>query len=300
MSLDLDERQRAMLQELGVRVWLPQAGAAAPSLFAGAGNEVPAVGNAAREPAAIAIEAAAVNAVKARPVAPGVPSVPLPDPADPASAALAEGIADMDWPMLAKTVAACQACLLCRGRRAPVLAAARAPQQADWLVVGEPPDETEERLGMPFAGQAGQLLDNMLKALGVRRSEADGDGGGAGVAYVTNVVKCRPARAHNPGPAELATCENFLRREVALVQPKVILAMGRFAAQGLLQGQLPEVASIPLGKLRGQIYRYQGIPLVVTYPPVYLLRTQQDKARAWADLCLALDVLRRGESAPAG
>lgn len=298
MSLDLDERQRAMLQELGVRVWQPRAGPGAPPRVEAADNEVPAACNAAQESAAAAIEAAAVNAVHVWTVAPRISSAPRPDPVDLAPAALAAGIADMDWPTLAHAVSACQACPLGRGRRAPVLAAARAPRQADWLVVGEPPDDVEERLGMPFAGPTGQLLDNMLKALGVRRSEADGSG--ADVAYVTNVVKCRPARACSPGPAELATCESFLRREVALVQPKVILAMGRFSAQSLLQGQLPEVASIPLGKLRGKIYRYQGIPLVVTYPPVYLLRTQPDKARAWADLCLALDVLRHGESAPAG
>lgn len=194
--------------------------------------------------------------------------------------------------MLTHTVANCQACQRCTGRRSPVLGGADAPRQADWLVVGEPPDEAEERDGTPFADQAGQLLDNMLKALGVSRHGANRSG--ASAAYVTNVVKCRPASARNPGPQELAACENYLRREVALVQPKVILALGRFAAQTLLRDSLPEVAGIPLGKLRGKIYRYQGIPVVVSYHPTYLLRTQQDKARAWADLCLALDVMQRG------
>ena len=202
----------------------------------------------------------------------------------------------MDWPTLAQTVANCQACKLCSGRRAPVFGAAvaTAPRQADWLVLGEPPDDAEERLGVPFAEQAGQLLDNMLKAVGVSRHGAASGAAAsaASAAYVTNVVKCRPAVVRNPDPQELATCENFLRREVALVQPKVILALGRFAAQSLLQGSRPEVASIPLGKLRGQIYRYQGIPVVVSYHPTYLLRTQQDKARAWADLCLALTVVK--------
>jgi uracil-DNA glycosylase family 4 len=206
----------------------------------------------------------------------------------------------MDWAALAQTVASCQACKLCTGRRAPVFGAAQVGaagatqtlRQADWLVVGEPPDEAEERAGAPFADQAGQLLDNMLKAVGVRRramNRAEGAESRATAAYVTNVVKCRPASVRNPEPQELAACEVYLRREVALVQPKVILAMGRFAAQTLLRDSLPEVASIPLGKLRGQIYRYQGIPVVVTYHPSYLLRTQQDKARAWADLCLALE-----------
>jgi DNA polymerase len=140
-------------------------------------------------------------------------------------------------------------------------------------------------LGAPFAEAAGQLLDNMLKAVGVSRQA-----GGEPVtsAYVTNAVKCRPAKVRNPEPAELALCERYLRREVALVQPKVILAMGRFAAQTLLQASHPELAGVPLGKLRGRVYRYHGVAVVVTYHPSYLLRTQQDKARAWADLCLAL------------
>jgi DNA polymerase len=131
--------------------------------------------------------------------------------------------------------------------------------------------------------------------VGVSRRQAPGEVGelaATKAAYVTNVVKCRPAVVRNPSPQELAVCEHFLRREVALVQPKVILAMGRFAAQTLLQGSLPEGSKLPFGKLRGQVYRYQGIPVIVTYHPSYLLRTQTDKARAWADLCLALDVVR--------
>jgi DNA polymerase len=199
----------------------------------------------------------------------------------------------MDWPSLAHTIGTCQACKLCLGRKAAVLAAADAAAAADWLVVGEPPEEQDERLATPFAGQSGQLLDNMLRAVGVSRHGAYAAGAAATrprseLAYVTHCVKCRPAIARNPEPAELATCESYLRREVALVQPKVILALGRFAAQTLLQGTLPEVASIPLGKLRGQVYRYQQIPVIVSYPTSYLLRAPQDKARAWADLCLAM------------
>ena len=113
-------------------------------------------------------------------------------------------------------------------------------------------------------------------------------------AYITPIVKCRPAQARNPTQAELASCENYLRREVALVRPKVILALGRFAAQGLLQGSVPGLAGTPLGQLRGQIYRYQGIPVIVSYPPSYLLRSPQHKARAWVDWCQAQEALRRG------
>jgi len=288
MSLDLDQRQRAMLQEMGVRVWLPEAVAdvALAAEVAGSDEET-------ETAATVAIEIIAIEAIKTGATASKASESRVPDRREPAPAVapagLPDGIAGMDWPTLAQTVASCQACALRIGRRAPVFGAAdaEAPRQADWLVVGEPPDEAEERQGAPFADQAGQLLDNMLKALGVSRR---GGSSRTSAAYVTNVVKCRPAVVRNPGAQELAACENYLRREVALVQPKVILAMGRFAAQALLQGSLPEVASVPLGKLRGQIYRYHGIPVVVSYHPGYLLRTQQDKARAWADLCLALEL----------
>lgn len=306
MSLDLDERQRAMLQEMGVRVWLPEAVADAP-LVTQAPAATPAPQRVAPTPqvaaqapadrppmpAASAIENIAVNAISTGAAAQKSLKTQVPDATVATPAVLVEGIAGMDWPTLAQAIADCQACQLCSGRRAPVFGGsdAAAPRQADWLVVGEPPDEAEERAGVPFAEQAGQLLDNMLKAVGVSRRGAEG-GAAAKAAYVTNVVKCLPATVRNPTPQELAVCENFLRREVALVRPKVILAMGRFAAQTLLHGSLPEGSKTPFGKLRGQIYRYQGIPVVVTYHPRYLLRTQQDKARAWADLCLALDVMR--------
>lgn len=209
-----------------------------------------------------------------------------------ASNGLVAGIAGMDWRTLAQTVADCQACKLCIGRRAPVFAGGEDHHPVDWMVVTEPPEDAEERAGRPQVEQAGQLLDNMLRALGLSRQ----DGAAppphrkstcATRAYVTSVVKCRPGVVRNPSLDELAVCGAYLQREITLMQPKVILAMGRFAAQALLQGSVPEVANIPLGKLRGQVYRYQGLPVVVTYPPVYLLRSQHDKARAWADLCLA-------------
>lgn len=258
MSLELDRRQRAMLQEMGVHVWLPQAAAAA-------------------QPLAPNVDGARSHSNAAAPKA--------------AAASPAAGIAEMDWPMLAGTVAGCQACPLSKGRSAPVFPKADAVQQADWLVLGEPPDEEEERCGASFAGQSGQLLDNMLRAVGVARHDANTDR--ATAAYVSNCVKCRCAPARNPTMSEIAMCEHYLRREVALVQPKVILAMGRFAANTVLQQSLSGVASTPLGKLRGQIHHYRGVPVVVTYHPSYLLRTQPDKARAWADLCLALELLGR-------
>lgn len=302
MSLDLDDRQRAMLQEMGVHVWWPQTAtpAVAAAALRGAPPPAPRLAPAPERvvsaPSFVAIEAIAVSAIAERVGANKAVNMATPATATATVSELADGIAAMDWATLAPTVASCQACKLGVGRRAPVFGGADAValpdafRQADWLVLGEPPEEAEERAGVPFADQVGQLLDNMLKAVGVHRRAAGSLGSAdsrASTAYVSNVVKCRPARVRNPTPQELATCESYLKREVALVQPKVILAMGRFAAQTLLQASLPEVASIPLGKLRGQVYRYQGIAVVVTYHPSYLLRTQQDKARAWADLCLA-------------
>jgi len=190
---------------------------------------------------------------------------------------LADGVDRMDWAALQDTVAACQACGLCKGRKNTVFGMGHV--QADWMVVGEAPDEEEDTLGLPFAGQPGQLLDNMLKAVGLNRQ----DQSGAGV-YIANALKCRPAVSRNPTPEEVATCAPYLMRQVALVKPKVILAMGRFAVQSLLN------STEPLGKLRGQVHDCQGVPVVVTYHPSYLLRNPADKAKAWADLVLALKV----------
>ena len=178
----------------------------------------------------------------------------------------------MPWP---QAVAQCQACKLCDGRRNTVFGVG--DQQADWLIVGEAPGENEDLQGEPFVGQAGKLLDNMLKALGLDRSSK---------VYIANVLKCRPPGNRNPEPEEVAQCEPFLRRQVQLLQPKIILAMGRFAVQALLG------TSEPIGKLRGRAHDYLGVPVVVTYHPAYLLRNLPDKAKAWADLCLAQQLMR--------
>ena len=203
-----------------------------------------------------------------------------------------EAVAGLDWPALAQTVASCQACKLCTGRRAPVFGAAASapvPPRADWLVVTEPPEEDEERAGSPLVGANGQLFDNMLKAVGVQRIAAQVSP--AHAAYLTHVVKCRPAQVRVPDAHELATCAQYLAREVALVQPKVILALGRFAALSLLRAQHPEAARTPLGQLRGTVYQFHGVPVVVSYHPSTLLRTPSAKAAAWADLCLARSVI---------
>ena len=278
----LDARQRAMLAEMGIKVWAPKA-------------PVP--------PAAGLTDAVAAPAPAplAEPVAAPVPSRPVPAPTQaprpqpvtaPAArppavvpAAPAEalglsprpaGIETMDWPALQAAVAGCQACSLCRSRKNTVFGTGDV--QADWMIVGEAPGENEDLQGEPFVGLAGQLLDNMLRAVGRSRT-----GQGEQGTYIANVLKCRPPANRNPQPQEVAQCEPYLARQVALVQPKIILAMGRFAVQSLLK------TDEPIGRLRGRVHRYEGVPVIVTYHPAYLLRTPADKAKAWIDLCLAME-----------
>ncbi len=277
MTLELDARQRAMLQEMGVRVWLPGTAFATvpadtPADMAVEVEQAPMRSAASRVPAALQVAAA----MQERPAV-----VPV---AAPAANAQAVNAAALDWSALTDAVAACQACGLCAGRKGTTLLAPTVQQQ-DWMVVGDPPDEDEDRAGQPFVQASGVLLDNMLKAAGASRS-----GAGAAGAYVTNVVKCRPPNGRIPQAAELAQCAGYLQREIALVQPKMIVAMGRFANQVLLSGHT-ELAAQPLGKLRGSVYQYQNVPVVVTYAPKVLLRAPADKGKAWADLCLAMDTL---------
>jgi DNA polymerase len=183
----------------------------------------------------------------------------------------------MDWPELRSAVAACTACGLCKTRTQTVFGVGHA--HAHFMVVGEAPGEQEDLRGEPFVGAAGQLLDAMLRALGLSR----GEGPPERQAFIANTLKCRPPGNRNPTPEELQACEPFLQRQIALVQPKVLLAMGRFAVQALLR------SDEPVGRLRGRVHRYQGVPLVVTYHPAYLLRNPADKGRAWDDLCLAAE-----------
>lgn len=265
----LDARQRAMLAEMGVKIWAPK-----PVVVVA---PAPAV-QAEPEPAAPPVQTPAVRPAPA-PVAPPVRS-PAPAASGLADAGLSPrpaGIETMDWPALQAAVAGCEACGLCRGRKNTVFGVGDV--QADWMIVGEAPGEHEDLQGEPFVGLAGQLLDNMLRAVGRSRT-----GTGEQGAYIANVLKCRPPANRNPQPAEVAQCEPYLARQVALVKPKIILAMGRFAVQSLLK------TDEPIGRLRGRVHRYEGVPVIVTYHPAYLLRTPADKAKAWADLCLAMEI----------
>ena len=196
---------------------------------------------------------------------------PMLDPASP--------VASMDWDALATAVSGCRACGLCESRRHTVFGVGN--RQARWMLIGEAPGENEDRTGQPFVGEAGQLLDNMLRAAGLTRA----DGGGEQQVYIANVLKCRPPRNRNPEPHEIERCEPYLLRQVELVRPRLILALGRFAMQSILR------SAEPIGRLRGKVHQYHGVPVVVTYHPGYLLRSPVDKSRVWEDLCLAREVM---------
>jgi uracil-DNA glycosylase family 4 len=243
MSLQLDARQLGMLEAMGIQLFQPAITDQAPPTVAPAARL-------ARAP---------------QPVGPAAgPSAPQP------------AIELLEWDALAGAVAACRACKLCEGRNNTVFGVG--DTRPDWLIVGEAPGENEDLQGEPFVGQAGKLLDNMLKALGLDRGNK---------VYIANVLKCRPPGNRNPQPEEVAQCEPFLRRQVQLLQPKIILAVGRFAVQSLLG------TTDAIGKLRGRAHQYCGVPVVVTYHPAYLLRNLPDKAKAWADLCFAQELVRQ-------
>jgi len=268
MSLQFDSRQRAMLAEMGIRLFDPDLLAASPR------EAVP-------TPPVAAVAAGVDNSPRTSPTA-SAPRTHQPMTRQPVAepAAARAGIELLEWDALAQAVASCRACALCDGRRNTVFGVG--DRKPDWLLIGEAPGENEDMQGEPFLGQPGKLLDNMLKSLGLSRHDK---------VYITNVLKCRPPGNRNPEPREISQCEPFLRRQVELLQPKIILAMGPFAVQSLLG------SNEPIGKLRGRVHEYLGVPVVVTYHPAYLLRNLPDKAKAWADLCLALDVMRRQPAA---
>ena len=299
-----DERQRAMLAAMGLRVWSEPTAEIAV-----------AVQNVQAAPlAALVLPLKVAQAVPTLPVpvraalppalrqAPASPAPTTPVPALPVSAPLsqtmrAQAIAAMDGPELQHSVEDCRACPLCEARKHPVFGAGL--QRADWMVVGELPGEEEELAGTPFAGQSGLLLNSMLRALGLEQAQPElqtkpgsvssSDPDPAGRVYITNALKCRPPPSRNPALDDVLQCAPYLQRQIELVQPRVILALGRWAIQALLN------SSEAPGRLRGRVHDYRGIPVIVSYLPSYLLRNLADKALAWDDLCLALQTL---ETAP--
>lgn len=206
---------------------------------------------------------------------------PVPQASPPAAqnlpSALPNDIAALDWAALQQRVQTCTLCSeLAASRTQTVFGVG--DRQAQWLVIGEAPGADEDAQGEPFVGRAGQLLNAMLLAIGLRREQV----------YIANVLKCRPPNNRDPRADEAAHCEPYLQRQIALIQPRLILVVGRIAAQNLLK------TDTPIGKLRGQVHRYGAIPLVVTYHPAYLLRSPGEKRKAWDDLRLAMATLQQG------
>ncbi len=184
--------------------------------------------------------------------------------------------ANINWPELKNTVHSCQACKLRADCTQTVFGVG--DEKADWLFVGEGPGADEDEQGEPFVGQAGKLLDNMLMAIKLKRGKK---------VYIANVVKCRPPNNRVPESNEVATCLPYLQQQIALIQPKVIVALGKTAANALLGNQST------LGSLRGTLHHYHNIPLIATYHPAYLLRSPSEKAKVWQDLCMAVELVQK-------
>jgi uracil-DNA glycosylase family 4 len=327
VSLHLDERQRAMLAEMHIRVWPARSDAtAAPSAKdahtpTAATNASLTAQTQANHPTTTSADTMPQGG--ARPS--DAPSQPSPQPMQSVGAprpsattakatsdspegadgttlqAQREQVADLGWGALQVAVAQCQACALGSTRNQVVWGqgtpepnhhagdGAMAPvgvgvAQADWLVVVAAPTAEDQAQGLPMVGDPGRLLDNILRALGLQR---DGLGPLGHSVFITPAVKCAPPQERNPQAAELAMCEPHLARQIALLRPKVIVAMGLVAAQSVLRADAERIAGLPLGRLRQQVWQHQGTPVVVTYPSAYLMRTPADKAKAWADWCLA-------------
>ena len=198
-------------------------------------------------------------------------------------------ISSLDWQELKQTVHDCTTCKLRAGCTQTVFGVG--DEHADWLFVGEGPGADEDVQGEPFVGQAGKLLDNMLAAIRLKRGDN---------VYIANIVKCRPPNNRTPEPDEIASCLPYLQQQIALIKPKLIVALGKTAATSLLRMGDAEGIGHPsaspsrglgrdatLGSLRGTVHDYQGVPLIVTYHPAYLLRSPAEKAKAWQDLCFA-------------
>jgi DNA polymerase len=185
----------------------------------------------------------------------------------------AAAVDELDWDSLRDAVTACRQCALSDTRTQTVFGVG--DQRADWMIIGEAPGAEEDRRGEPFVGRAGKLLDEMLRAVGLERDRV----------FIANILKCRPPNNRDPKPDESAACRGYLERQIALVQPKIILAVGRIAAQLLLN------TDTAVGRLRGSRHQLDGTPVVVTYHPAYLLRSPTQKRKAWDDLQFARRII---------
>jgi len=264
----LRQRQRQYLEAIGIDVWVRRAPGRGGTGAAPVPGAAP-VTDAASLAGVVSLAGAAPGADAAA----GGP--PAASPAGEAVAAPLQADAAAQWQRLLEEVRTCRLCPLHATRTQGVLGVG--PKRADWLVIGEAPGAEEDRRGEPFVGAAGQLLDAMLRAIGLDRR--------ANV-YIANVLKSRPPNNRDPRPEEVEACLPYLVRQIALLQPKIMLAVGRIAAQYLL------ATDVPLGRLRGRVHQFgeRQTPLVVTYHPAYLLRTPADKRKAWEDLKFARSV----------
>lgn len=267
------DRREAILRELNLYpLWVlrnqPVPGATQQEVPAVTQKPVPETMPAARQERAGKRDQAPVESV---------PSAQLRDMTDisaPPADTPASGIENSSWPQLKEAVRNCTACRLRAGCTQTVFGVG--DEKAGWLFVGEGPGADEDALGEPFVGQAGKLLDNMLTAIKLRRGNS---------VYIANIVKCRPPDNRTPAADEIAQCLPYLQRQIELIQPKMIVALGKVASNALL-GRDATLAS-----LRGKLHDYRGIPLVVTYHPAYLLRTPSEKAKTWQDLCFAVKAM---------
>jgi len=238
----MDAKRQSRLRDLGITPWAPRRAAAQPT----------------RE-----VRSATVP-----------PATPVPVQLSAAPDERAAAIAAMDWATLKTAVRECTACGLRAGCTQTVFGVG--DERARWLVIGEAPGADEDKQGEPFVGRAGQLLNSMLAAIGLKREQV----------YIANVLKCRPPGNRDPKPEEAELCRPFLERQIALIAPSIILAVGRIAAQNLLH------TDTTIGRLRGTVHRLGGLPVVVTYHPAYLLRSPGEKRKAWIDLKLAVQTLK--------
>ncbi len=285
-------RRRAYLQAMGIQAWVRRDGDFSPAAGETARDTAPlavdggaakagetVLDNAAKPPVPVGRETTAPRPcadTRPVPVAPCAQDVHAESSAtsDAAAGTLPGiGVSDLDWDALQAAVARCTACGLHATRTQTVFGTGN--RSADWMIVGEAPGADEDRQGEPFVGRAGQLLDNMLRAIGLQREQV----------YIANVIKCRPPNNRNPHVDEIGQCLDYLQRQIALVEPRLILVVGRVAAHSLLD------VDTPLGRLRGQVYHFCATPVVVTYHPAYLLRTPRDKAKSWDDLRFARRLL---------
>jgi len=241
----MDAKRLGRLHDLGVTPWVTRRGAQPPMASGPRSNVAP-------TPAAVSLSVPSAVAADER----------------------ATAIAAMDWTALKSAVAECTACGLRAGCTQTVFGVG--DEQAKWLIIGEAPGADEDKQGEPFVGRAGQLLNSMIAAMGMKREQV----------YIANVLKCRPPGNRDPKPEEAELCRPFLERQIALVKPTLILAVGRIAAQNLLH------TDVTIGRLRGTVHRLGQLPVVVTYHPAYLLRSPSEKRKAWADLQLAMRIAK--------